>query len=62
VSYAQQLAALTHAALNEGISPVEIIRDLELIKLELAHQMFATAREERSPIVPAGGKGPIITG
>lgn len=46
MTYATQLAALTHAALNQGVSPAEIIQALEIVKLEIGFQMFLAARAE----------------
>jgi alkylhydroperoxidase/carboxymuconolactone decarboxylase family protein YurZ len=58
MTYATQLAALTHAALNQGVSPAEIIQALEIVKLEVGFQMFlaAQAEPEGSPIITPEGK------
>lgn len=52
MSYADQLAKLTHIALENGVSVTEIIASLEMVKQELAFQVFYEARQNPpSPIV-----------
>jgi alkylhydroperoxidase/carboxymuconolactone decarboxylase family protein YurZ len=58
MTYATQLAGLTHAALNQGVSPAEIIQALEIVKLEIGFQMFlaAQAQAEESPSIIKPGQ------
>lgn len=52
MTFGDQAAKLVHIALTKGVSPQEIISSLELIKLELAHDVFTAQRENPpSPIV-----------
>lgn len=60
MSYGQQVAQLTSLALEQGVSPVEIIQNLEMVKLEVANSFFTAlnakqAEPEQPRIVRPGG-------